>query len=524
MKDLLAALELVTGAVDPTPTAPTSARPSAFRYRTVVIAAPLLVTVFVAGLFIWQPWAGRADILLSVQSSGTDRASTALAHDLATKLGALQSSSATPVRLVEGPDGSSKPDLSFETTSSGPASASLVLKSPKDSSILWSKEFDHPSGKRADLVQQLTYTAARIVGCAMEGLGGPVKLKPAPLKAYLNACAQLSDQGALERRDPTPLLLEVVKSAPTFEPAWQALLLQEAELISPEFSDAEPDPRMVSNLRRNIAEARKIDSTMPAADIAAASLLPPRDLVGRMQLIEQAAERSPSDPVILSRLAGAMAESGRLSKAVDLAGQAVKLDPLSPSLHSSFTALIAYAGNFDGAKRELAKAEKLWPGTASLEDAQYRFHLRYGDPRIARALFEKHRGSGGKAPLMLLNARQNPGPATIEPFMTYVRERLTSMENPSAGIGFATNAFAAFNRTDDFFSTLLAWPRPDDIAIIAEVFFRPEFEEERRDPRFLRVAHRGGLLDYWRKSGNWPDFCFESDLPYDCKAEAAKLK
>lgn len=27
----------------------------------------------------------------------------------------------------------------------------------------------------------------------------------------------------------------------------------------------------------------------------------------------------------------------------------------------------------------------------------------------------------------------------------------------------------------------------------------------------------------WLKSGEWPDFCFEPDLPYNCKAEAAKL-
>lgn len=30
-------------------------------------------------------------------------------------------------------------------------------------------------------------------------------------------------------------------------------------------------------------------------------------------------------------------------------------------------------------------------------------------------------------------------------------------------------------------------------------------------------------FDYWRKSGKWPDFCFRPDLPYDCKAEAARL-
>jgi hypothetical protein len=31
------------------------------------------------------------------------------------------------------------------------------------------------------------------------------------------------------------------------------------------------------------------------------------------------------------------------------------------------------------------------------------------------------------------------------------------------------------------------------------------------------------LLSHWQKGGKWPDFCFEPDLAYDCKAEAAKL-
>jgi hypothetical protein len=39
----------------------------------------------------------------------------------------------------------------------------------------------------------------------------------------------------------------------------------------------------------------------------------------------------------------------------------------------------------------------------------------------------------------------------------------------------------------------------------------------------MRVAQHLGLLAHWRNSGKWPDFCSEPDLPYDCKAEAAKL-
>ena len=518
---LLGAIDAVIG-TPAAETGPPAGRRPAVPQAVWLAAVLALLLALAAGLLLWKPWAKSSEVVVSVGPAAPDGASRALARDLAIKLAVLQSSSATPVRLVEAAS-SSPANLAFEAAASGTAAASLVLKSPKDSSILWSMDFDHPSGKRADLVQQVTYTAARIIACAMQGLSGPVRLKPAPLKAYLNACAQLSDSGSFDLRNPSPLLLEVIEASPKFEPAWQMLLLTQADLVRPGTSGAEPDQRMVAELRRHIAESRKINPAMPAADIAEAMLLPARDFAGRMKRIEGAAERSPNDPIILAWLAGALAESGRLREAVNLASKAVKLDPLSPALHSNLTASIAYSGNFDAAKRELAKAEKLWPGTASLEDAQYRFHLRYGDPRIARALFDKYNDTGGRGPRMLLEARQNPGPATIEPFMAFVRDRLHKMENPSAGIGFAAVAFAQFDRGEDFYTTLLSWPKPNDIAIISEVFFRPEFKEERRDPRFLRVMQRAGLLDYWRKSGKWPDFCFESDFPYDCKAEAAKL-
>ncbi len=45
----------------------------------------------------------------------------------------------------------------------------------------------------------------------------------------------------------------------------------------------------------------------------------------------------------------------------------------------------------------------------------------------------------------------------------------------------------------------------------------------RSDPRFIALAAKIGLVDYWRSTGNWPDFCTEPGLPYDCKAEAAKV-
>jgi tetratricopeptide (TPR) repeat protein len=489
-----------------------------------LIASVLAVLAIAFGAFVLRPWESRGEVIVAVGTATNDPASQALARDLTTRLAGLQSASSGAIRLIEAANGQ-RPDLLFETSTADAsvASASLALKSGKDQAILWSRDFEQPTGRRADLLQQMAYTAARVTGCAMEGLNGKPGLKPATLKIYLNACAQLSEMGTLDHRPPARQLLDVIKAAPRFEPAWSKLLLAEAASVAPQANDGELSPGKISELRRHIGEARRIDAAMPEAAIAEAALLPARDFAGRAERIENAAAQRPDDPVILRHLAASQAETGRTKDAVDALARAVQLDPLSPTLHGNYTAMLAYSGNFEAARRELAKAEKLWPGTASLWDLQYRFHLRYGDPRIARAIFDQQSDSGGRVPRMFLDVRQDPTPAKIEELLTVVRERLRNMENPSSGVGTAVLAFAHFNRTDEALSTLLAWPKADDIGYLAEIFFRPEFREIRRDPRFLMVAHRAGLLDYWRQSGNWPDFCFEPEFPYDCKAEAAKL-
>jgi hypothetical protein len=58
----------------------------------------------------------------------------------------------------------------------------------------------------------------------------------------------------------------------------------------------------------------------------------------------------------------------------------------------------------------------------------------------------------------------------------------------------------------------------DDLRSNPEVLFYPELAKARADPRFLAVVDHLGLLDYWRTSGHWPDFCAAADRPYDCRA------
>jgi hypothetical protein len=50
--------------------------------------------------------------------------------------------------------------------------------------------------------------------------------------------------------------------------------------------------------------------------------------------------------------------------------------------------------------------------------------------------------------------------------------------------------------------------------------FYPEMAALRADARFMPLLAKSGLLEYWIKTGQWPDFCGNEALTYGCKAAA----
>jgi hypothetical protein len=88
-------------------------------------------------------------------------------------------------------------------------------------------------------------------------------------------------------------------------------------------------------------------------------------------------------------------------------------------------------------------------------------------------------------------------------------------------MGFLILDLETIGATDAAFTILNAKRDLSDFA--TDELFRPEGEAMLRDARFMPLAARLGLLDYWRSTGHWPDFCFDPRHPYDCKAAAAAL-
>ena len=487
--------------------------------RLAAISAVLLIAIIGAAL-LWRSAEPDATTVAITAADETKIAQN-LSRGLLTRLGSLQAAKDNSMILV-GPaaEAGRKADLIFEvsgTSSVGATQANIVLLSGKDRSVLWSKEFDQPPNKLADLEQQLAFTSGRVLDCALEGRSAEGKRLPQDsFRLYLNGCAILADAYRVDPRRVIPTFSQVVEKAPTFASGWGKLILAEAQYVNAEiiFFDRRPNIPVA----QHIATARKLDPDLPEAFVAEFLTLPISAFDDRWQLIQRASARHPDNPDLLASRAEFLLIVGRLSEAIDAARRAFELDPLTPGLGNNLIQTLAYAGRTEMAAEELKRAEQRWPGTLTLRDARFRFHLRYGDPHQALHLIR----SEGISPEFeeFLVARIDPTPKNIEQAISAVKRRGTTS---SKAINDLSQLLAQFGREDEAYDLIMGWKRTDQAGAMSGMLFRPTMRKLRSDPRFIRVADHLGLLAHWQRSGKWPDFCFEPDLSYDCKAEAAKL-
>ncbi len=478
------------------------------------------IALMLAVLFFWPPWAANSSTpVVAVTGAAPSAQSRSMANDLLVALGRLQEARADAVQLI-GEEQSAQADLRFAVggaTQGQVSRATLALLDGTSGALLWSKDFERPRSEEPNLRQQIAFTAARALECALEGLAGEQSgLERPVLKLYLSGCAGID---AYENQyQLIPLFRQVTARAPKFEAGWAKLLHVE---VSATLNNPVGDPALPDLLKKDIAEARKVNPHLAEAYLAEAVLLPPTHHEARLRLTDLATEHKPNGPQPFQVRDYYLRHVGRMKESVEAAKRAVELDPLSPTLRGNYSVALATAGQFDRARHELATAQRLWPESAAVRVGQYALQLRYGDPADALRLVR----SGVPARLseqteLFLRARINPTPRNIE---AAVRHDLANYQRDPAAIALLIQTLGEFDREEELFPILL---RADAAALVRDhghVLFRPALREFRRDPRFMRVAQRIGLVTYWRNSGKWPDFCFEPDSPYDCKKEATKL-
>lgn len=481
-----------------------------------VAAALVFASIAAAYFLLNRDWESSVPVV-AVASADNSSSSRSLAADLFIKLGNLQSMKADALQLVgEGSD--TVPDLRFtvaQRTVDGQALANVALLTADDGGLLWSRDFQQEGGREGDLRQQVAYSAALVLTCATEALApGHDKVENGPLKLYLAGCARLSDGFGADPESLVETFGKVTREAPDFEGGWAKLLI--VEIYS--FLGSQRDPVIGNKLRNDIRQARKLNPTMAEAYVAEAWMQELRQINRWMPLSAAAVNKNPSNAFALTEHANDMFQVGRLQQGVTFARRAVQLDPLAPWVRDALITALANAGEIEAAKDALKNAERLWPDTKNIIKLRFSLMAKFGNPGEARELLRSGRVSlQSLSPAMgsFLDARIDPTPAKVDRAIGEARAV------SKRWFSHYLDTLAEFGRKEELIEALSDYdpglePGPAQV-------FRPSYAAVRNDVRFMKIVQSWGQFDYWRKSGNWPDFCFEPNLPYDCKAEAAKL-
>ncbi len=511
--------EVVEGLPTPTPLARKSRR------WLAPLAAVGTVAVLAIALIVWRPWSGANAVPTVLVTAGrNDSASQALARDLAVQLGNVPSVQSGSLRLVTSAGrASQQPQLVLEAASRGPSGdGNLVLKNAADGALIWSHDFHRGQRSAGETTLQMALTASRALDCATDAFADNGERLPRQSRTlFLTSCAQSAEGPNADSRGVVSGLSKVVVDAPRFEPAWRKLLLAEVVTIEND-EDGPARSAMRVALRKHIAAARRVDPNMPEATLAEMSLVPPVDLVTRMRLSDEAYRAGADNPVVLIQRTLALEGVGRMLEASRVAYAATDIDPTSPDVFTNWISALMYSGQTDLAEQQLKRAQGLWPGSSSLDDLEWRFYLRFGDPKIGLQMAADRMMSPTLQ--LFLQARANPTKENVDKLFAYYADRLKGDPANLPALHILMQAYGQFHREDELYAIMEHWPRAAEFDDLQDIWFRPALHEFRRDPRFMRLIARSPLLRYWRTSGKWPDFCKEPDLPYDCKKEAAKYQ
>lgn len=502
-------------------------RPAPRLSRPLLLGGAVFVAVAVAAILVWQFWPARAGgtPTFAIAPADSSPSSRQAAHDIAVGVANLSSNNAAPFEVLDATASSSAPaDLVMSVGASddgGRHRRDLSLRSPSRA-ILWSAAIDEPASDTANLPQQIAVTAQRALSCAAEALSyHRERIGADALKAYVSVCSNYDSRLGtnVDESDNIRLFEQVLAKAPHFQPAWAKLFQVEVDAL-----DSVDDPAsLLRKMNSQLKQTQQLGLDFGEQYAVKADALPSNDFLRIFATFAEGIKRHPDNAFLHAQRGYRLLYVGRGVDAVSDSTEAVQLDPLSPANQAVLALILAYSGNTDGAYSQLRKAEQLWPRAPVIMAARAHLDLRFGDPKEALALTNPTEQSGLSAQQdAFIRARIDPTPANID--RSIAEDRKIYQQYP-VFIGQIVQTLGQFGRTDEALDILTHYDHgPVLNGQSAEVLFRPALRNVWRDPRSMAAAAHLGLLHYWKVSGNWPDFCTDPTLPYDCKKEAAKYR
>jgi tetratricopeptide (TPR) repeat protein/TolB-like protein len=532
-RQLVRALHALTGDPEGRPQAPrpdagASSPLSRRRWPWRGIAAAGVGIAAVVALAVWRfapSAAGPTTVAVERISAPTgDAAAQMFADRLPGGLATMAQARPTSLKIVQ-PGSGDQPGFVIggeARTVGGDVSATVNVTSARDRSIIWSANFSRPTAQATYLPDQAATRLADVLTCALHS-GEPEYRDIEVLKLFLTACVtENAPDGTPEQS--RELFRKVVDRAPGLARAWGQLALIDAYVL--EGDQGQPD--VVNKDRERVeddaAQALKLDPrearAWTARAVATGGIA---QWPNRHAYLEKALALDPDQADTLYELGQALGDIGRVQDSLAAARRGADLDPLTPAQVANLAFKEAMAGHVGDSAATFAAAERRWPDDPEANRFRTFVNGRVGDAAAALKALDDPAHPFPLDPVirqylqLLCRARLDPAKTTE------AADFMRAHAGKDLTIGGAIQGLAELGRTDDAFAIAeanLNTIRSDQD--FPDVFFRPYMTKFLASPRFMPLAARIGLVDIWRRTGLWPDYCTAPGAPYDCKAEAAK--
>jgi len=396
----------------------------------------------------------------------------------------------------------------------------LALADAQLHDVLWSAEFTRPAAQAEALQTQVATEVAGVLHCTVDAgtFGGHVP--PESLSLYLRACDAVGTEGPDKVRD---LFRQVVTREPGFANAWANLGMVTALAAQ----DMPPD--LAASARRDAQTAAdralRLDPKASMAYAAFNLIQAPGHLEERQGLLLKGLSVSPNNTLLNMMQGDLFGQLGRSEEAIAYYRRAVLLDPLHPDFTVYLATALASAGRLTEARTLIEQVQRLWPDLSDRGADSIMLEARWGDPARALAMLDdpKSRPADWEAPMIEKWRRFSLVRRSHDPAKTaaYAKDVLADFAAGRSDLNRAIRDLVGVGATEAAFAVAMR-SAPADV-LDTEVLFRPTAEGMRRDPRFMPLAAKLGLVEFWKRTNHWPDFCEAKDRPYDCRAVAAKL-
>lgn len=420
--------------------------------------------------------------------------------------------------------------------------------------VLWTETYNRAITRTLDTQGDIARRIGQLLHAAAPAIGAPPAEMPrTALEHYLHAVDLLGTASAPDIDQATQELEDATAAAPRFSRAW-ALLSSAYAMQSRRRNEAE-QAALIDRAHVTALKALELDPHSSLGEAMLGRVEPEWSWEARKQHYQRALALAPNDVRALGYWADFLRRTGRLRDEAEIGRQILRLDPLSQGAQGDVVNQLLSAHDAPGAMREAARltaldehAATLWwlvlddrknandfgGAQRALHELEAHWITISHDHALSQTQADRQLAELHHEVEALRNGRQSE--ATSRRLGQSYYDRVTG---PNVGQGCVDDQIpylASLNRPD------LAWNMIETLYIergyvgTIETCSRPVYParqaatwplftigmtDEQRDPRIWRTFDAVGLTRYWRDNNQWPDFCSEPNLPYDCRTLAA---